>query len=64
MLGASTASAAARLTVSSARIDLTNRALTIFSSSSPTPWPMVSLMRLKLSRSTNITATFWRWRCA
>ncbi len=46
-----------RPSVSVARTTPSSLAATAFSSSSPAPWPSVSLMDLKLSRSTNSAAT-------
>ena len=48
-----------RQMVSPTRSCFTRRLATSFSSASPTAWPSESLMVLKRSRSTNITAVFF-----
>ena len=53
-----------RATVSSSRRLARRRAAISTSSLSPTAWPRLSLMRLKRSRSTNITASRQRRRAA
>ena len=53
-----------RLTVSDRRTQAINRPATDCSSLSPTPWPSESLIFLKWSKSTNITASCLPWRSA